>query len=71
MGAETLKAGDKVELANGATGKVTGPLAGGTVPVTIIDSPFGPESPGDAVQTDPDDIYGVFLDEAMTEVRAL
>lgn len=71
MGAETLKAGDKVELANGATAQVSGPLAGGAVPVTIIDSPFGPESPGDAVQADPDDIYGVFLDEAMTEVRAL
>ncbi|MXY59649.1 MAG: hypothetical protein F4X54_09170 [Chloroflexi bacterium] len=71
MGAETLKAGDKVELANGATAQVAGPLAGGTVPVTIIDSPFGPESPGDSVQADPDDIYGVFLDEAMTEVRAL
>ena len=71
MGAETLKAGDKVELANGATAQVTGPLAGGAVPVTIIDSPFGPESAGDAVRADPDDIYGVFLDEAMTEVRAL
>lgn len=71
MGAETLKAGDKVELSNGATAQVAGPLAGGTVPITIIDSPFGPESPGDAVQADPDDIYGVFLDEAMTEVRAL
>ena len=71
MGAETLKTGDKVELANGATAQVAGPLASGTVPVTIIDSPFGPESPGDSVQADPDDIYGVFLDEAMTEVRAL
>ena len=71
MGAETLKAGDKVELANGATAEVTGPLAGGTVPVTIIDSPFGPESAGDSAQADPDDIYGVFLDAAMTEVRAL
>ena len=71
MGAETLKTGDKVELANGATAQVAGPLAGGAVPVTIIDSPFGPESPGDAVQADPDDIYGVFMDEAMTEVRAL
>ncbi len=71
MGAETLKTGDKVELANGATAQVAGPLAGGTVPVTIIDSPFGPESPGASVQIDPDDIYGVFLDDAMTEVRAL
>ena len=71
MGAETLQTGDKVELANGATAQVTGPLASGAVPVTIIDSPFGPESPGANVQVDPDDIYGVFLDDAMTEVRAL
>lgn len=71
MGAESLKAGDKVELANGATAEVTGPLADGVVPVAIIDSPFGPDKPGDAVQADPDDIYGVFLDAAMTEIRAL
>ncbi len=32
MGADTLKTGDKVELANGATAQVAGPLAGGTVP---------------------------------------
>lgn len=71
MGAESLKAGDKVELANGATAEVTGPLADGVVPVAIIDSPFGPDKPGDVVQADPDDIYGVFLDAAMTEMRAL
>jgi hypothetical protein len=41
------------------------------VPVRIIDSPFGPDSPGADKQVDPDDIYGVFLDDAMTEVRAL
>ena len=46
-------------------------LAGGGVPVRIIDSPFGPESPGDEREADPDEIYGVFLDDSMTEVRAL
>ncbi len=71
MGAETLNAGDKVELSNGATGEVAGPLANGVVPVRIIDSPFGPESPGDVRQADPDEIYGVFLDDSMTEIRAL
>ena len=71
MGAETLKAGDKVELSDGATAEVTGQLANGAVPVRIIDSPFGPDSPGADKQVDPDDIYGVFLDDAMTEVRAL
>ena len=71
MGAETLKAGDKVELSNGATAEVTGAYANGSVPVRIIDSPFGPESPGDERQADPDEIYGVFLDDAMSEVRAL
>ena len=71
MGAETLKAGDKVELSNGATAQVTGPLSNGVVPVVVIDSPFGPDRAGDTRQADPDEIYGLFLDDAMTEVRAL
>lgn len=71
MGAEILKAGDKVELSDGATAEVTGQLADGAVPVTIIDSPFGPDAPGSSRQVDPDDIYGVFLDDSMTEMRAL
>lgn len=71
MGAETLSAGDKVELSDGATAEVTGPLANGAVPVRVIDSPFGPDAPGATKQIDPDEIYGVFLDDAMTEVRAL
>ena len=71
MGAESLKSGDKIELSNGATAEVVGQLANGAVPVRIIDSPFGPESPGDEREADPDEIYGVFLDDSMTEVRAL
>ena len=71
MGAEALKVGDRVELADGATAEVTGRLANGAVPVTIIDSPFGPDAPGSSKQIDPDDIYGVFLDDSMTEMRAL
>ena len=71
MGAETLKAGDKVELSDGATAEVIGPLTGGVVPVRIIDSPFGSDTPGSDKQVDPDEIYGVFIDKAMSEVRAL
>ena len=71
MGAETLKPGDKVELSDGATAEVAGPLSNGVVPVTIIDSPFGTDTPGSNKQVDPDDIYGVFIDTAMSEVRAL
>ncbi len=56
MGAETLSAGDKVELSDGATAEVTGPLANGAVPVRVIDSPFGPDAPGATKQIDPDEI---------------
>mgnify|MGYP006919333565 CR=1 FL=1 len=71
MGAESLKAGDKIELSDGAVAEVTGALANGGVPVRIIDSPFGPDAPGADKVADPDEIFGVFIDDAMTEVRAL
>ena len=72
MGAEALQPGDKVELSDGATAEVIGTLnTSGKIPVRIIDSPFGPDAPGAEKNVDKDDIYGLFIDEAMTEVRSL
>ena len=71
MAADELKSGDKVELSDGATAEVTGPLTNGEVPVRIIDSPFGPDSPGTEKTVDKEVIYGLFIDDAMTEVRAI
>jgi hypothetical protein len=71
MGAESLKTGDKVELSDGAVAEVTGTLSNGGVPIRIIDSPFGSDQPGADKIADPDEIFGVFIDDAMSEVRAL
>lgn len=71
MGAELLKVGDKIELSDGAVAEVTAVLINGGVPIRIIDSPFGTDAPGADKIADPDEIFGVFTDDAMSEVRAL
>jgi hypothetical protein len=71
MGVESLKPGDKVELSDGATAEVTATVENGQVPLRVIDSPFGPDIPGTEKNADPDEIFGVFTDDAMTVVRAL
>ena len=71
MGAESLKPGDKVELSDGALAEVTAVLGIGGVPIRIIDSPFGSDQPGSDKIADPDESFGVFIDDAMSEVRAL
>ena len=71
MGVDSLEKGHKVQIADGSTAEVLGPVErSGQVPVRILDSPFGPDAPGTEKKVDSDEINGVYMDDSMTEVRA-
>jgi hypothetical protein len=71
MDLATIKVGNKLELDNGATVVVLDEprLEARAVKVRYLDSPIGPEQVGKEQMVGVDEIYGVYTDDDLGQVR--
>ena len=71
MDLAAIKVGNKLELDNGATVVVLDEprLEARSVKVRYLDSPFGPEQVGKEQMVGVDEIYGVYTDDELGQVR--
>jgi hypothetical protein len=73
VGLESLRRGDKLQMADGSTVEVTASATeqATSIEVRVLDAPFGHDATGTVMHVDTDDIYGVYADDSLSSVRAL